>query len=831
MSGEDPFGADSLSLLFENDDLTGRLRSVFQSTTQVSDDGAEEDPNVKPLKFAAAVGDFIVTRRDEIHTVCNDHYQQFIHSVDDILSVRGEVEDLKVSIVALNSGLQRSGQHLIHNAEKLIELEQIRHNISVASELVESCQEVLCLFITAEQQIAEKKFYPALRTLDKIQQHYLRKVQRFSFCRHLEQKIPMMISDIKGKVVKQFHAWLVDVRDKSTTLGSMAMKVYGDKKSKATTGTFSPALPSMSPAIPGKHNIEGEGLMRRRGRQASFFTREQQSPVNREDTESTLFEKVGIDLGPLLQCLFIHETLGARDEFCSYYKGNRLQQLNLDLKIPTGQHFEQICDEYLDRIAGFFLVEESVLKSVNGMLADAEVDANWEMAVSRLKGVLGDHVASVEDPVSLLRLKDKLALFCQTLQHHGYHTLPLLDFVEQSRTHFLQALSRRCQRLLSKCLQAETFECACIASAEEYEDLVLKNYLWRPSTTQVTSADLVQDDFGRMDSCVLGSRPTQDSHPKFPATMPFTWTLFKIADACRQYIDDFFKYGSSDVRSADLARREIATCLAKSVDALYSDVLESHQAALAQVIQTGLNASYTADLCVALDHYIVDVAGHAVPSQTSQHRLVHARQLLLQTQSKAESRMFEVVSNKVSEFMRLWDDMDLSPPQASAAPSEAARDMQSYLHTVIDQMVFLPESIREAIQFSMFKRMSAAWLELLVSPRIKKINLNGFRNLDMDLNVFEILAQKTGGVKLRDAFVAIRQTVNVFLMGSDMQLILRKEVRENQFQYVSLPRLIAILEKFQEGGITKLFKKKSNVTILIERLKELLQTEIDNAGR
>lgn len=80
--------------LVESEHLGPALKAVFES--------GKEKECVENLKG------YIHRKQSEIEDICSFHYQEFIHSVDELLEVRNDTSLLKDSITKLNLELQDS---------------------------------------------------------------------------------------------------------------------------------------------------------------------------------------------------------------------------------------------------------------------------------------------------------------------------------------------------------------------------------------------------------------------------------------------------------------------------------------------------------------------------------------------------------------------------------------------------------------------------------------------------------------------------------------------------------------------------------------------------
>ncbi|KAL4280633.1 hypothetical protein GQ457_03G031370 [Hibiscus cannabinus] len=91
-----------------------------------------------------------------------------------------------------------------------------------------------------------------------------------------------------------------------------------------------------------------------------------------EVTEESVLK---LDLTPLHRSYsyHIHTCLGLQEQFRDYYFKNRSLQLTSDLQIPFSQAFVESHQTYLAQIAGYFIVQDRILRTSRSLLLDEQV--------------------------------------------------------------------------------------------------------------------------------------------------------------------------------------------------------------------------------------------------------------------------------------------------------------------------------------------------------------------------------------------------------------------------------------------------------------------------
>lgn len=114
-------------------------------------------------------------------------------------------------------------------------------------------------------------------------------------------------------------------------------------------------------------------------------------------------------------------------------------------------NFEEGYRAFFNQVTGFIVVEDTIMKTTSkGFLTKGEVDVTWEMATSKVQGVLQERLAHCNSIETLLRVKDCLSFFMQTMKNYGYRVSQLLLYLENTKERFYQLLVSQCSEAFAK---------------------------------------------------------------------------------------------------------------------------------------------------------------------------------------------------------------------------------------------------------------------------------------------------------------------------------------------------------------------------------------------
>uniref|UniRef100_A0A668UST0 Exocyst complex component EXOC6/Sec15 N-terminal domain-containing protein n=1 Tax=Oreochromis aureus TaxID=47969 RepID=A0A668UST0_OREAU len=154
----------------------------------------------------------------EIEKMCNHHFQGFVDSITELLKVRGEAQKLKSQVTETNRHLQENGK------EELRQCRVQQRNIATTIDKLTHCLPVLEMYSRLQEQMKAKRYYPALRTLEQLEQTCLPKAGQYRFCSIMAENIPKLRIQIRDTAMSQLRDFLESIRKHSDKIGETAMK-------------------------------------------------------------------------------------------------------------------------------------------------------------------------------------------------------------------------------------------------------------------------------------------------------------------------------------------------------------------------------------------------------------------------------------------------------------------------------------------------------------------------------------------------------------------------------------------------------------------------------
>lgn len=434
------------SAICNNEDLGPFIRKTFASG--------------KPETLHHHLRHFARSKESEIEEVCKAHYQDFILAVDDLRSLLSDVDSLKSSLSDSNSRLQHVACPLLSSLDAFVETRNVSKNVNLAIDSVRTCVKLMEVCTRANRHLADDNFYMALKCVDAIEREYLDQTASSTLRRMLEKKIPEIRSYIERKVNKEFGDWLVEIRVVSRNLGQLAI------------GQASAA----------RQREEDLRIKQRQAEEQSRLSvRDCIYALEEEDEDGIIAGGIGedgggaagFDLTSLYRAYHIHQTLGLEDRFKQYYFENRKLQLTSDFQVSSMTPFLESHQTFFAQIAGFFVVEDRVLRTGGGLISKMEVENLWDIAVSKMCSVLEDQFSRMQTANHLLLIKDYVSLLGVTLRRYGYPIDALLDVLSKHRDKYHELLLSDCRKQIAEAVVADKFEQMLMKKEYEYSMHVL----------------------------------------------------------------------------------------------------------------------------------------------------------------------------------------------------------------------------------------------------------------------------------------------------------------------------------------------------------------------
>lgn len=147
--------------------------------------------------------------------------------------------------------------------------------------------------------------------------------------------------------------------------------------------------------------------------------------------DSHVQDEVQIDFTPLYQCIHIHDVLGKRAQLKVEFEENRRLQADLVIKstfsVKNGNILE--FQRYIQNVAGFFVVEATLMSATQDFRSRSSVESLWEIATGKMGLHMFESLKECNNPNIFIEMKSSINVFISTMGMYGFAVAPLKDFM------------------------------------------------------------------------------------------------------------------------------------------------------------------------------------------------------------------------------------------------------------------------------------------------------------------------------------------------------------------------------------------------------------------
>lgn len=726
----------------------------------------------------------------EIEELCKLHYEEFISAVDELRGVLVDAEELKSELASDNFRLQEVGSALLLKVEELLESYSIKKNVTEAIKMSKICVQVLELCVKCNDHVSEGRFYPALKAVDLIEKSFLQLIPVKALKALIEERIPLIKSHIEKKVCSEVNEWLVLIRSSAKDIGQTAIGHAASARQR-----------------------DEDMLSRQR-------KAEEQSCLGLGDFTYTLdVEEINedsvlkFDLTPVYRAYHIHTCLGIQEQFREYYYKNRLLQLSSDLQISSAQPFLESHQSFLAQIAGYFIVEDRVLRTAGDLLSPNQLDTMWETAVAKVTSVLEEQFSHMDTASHLLLVKDYVTLLGATLRQYGYEVGPILETLNSSRSKYHELLLAECRQQITDVLTKDTYEQMVMKKESDYQSNVLLFHL-----------------------------QTSDIMPAFPYIAPFSSMVPECCRVVRAFIKDSVNYLSygSQMNFFDFVKKYLDKLLIDILNEVILNTIQSGSTGVSKAMQIAANIAVFERACDYFLQHAAQQCGIPVRSVERPQGNLTAKIVLKTSRDAAYLALLSLINAKLDEFMALTENVNWTVEEAPQQGSEYIHEVVIYLDTVMSTaQQILPLDALHKIGSSALEHISNSIMAAFLSDSVKRFNVNAVTGINHDLKTLESFADErfhsTGLSEIykegsfRSCLIEARQLITL-LLSSQPENFMNPVIREKSYNALDHKKVATICEKYKDspdglfGSLSnrtsKQSARKKSMDILKKRLRD-----------
>ncbi|XP_023341493.1 exocyst complex component 6B [Eurytemora carolleeae] len=726
----------------------------------------------------------------DIEKMCSHHYQGFIDSVRDLLRVRSDASLLKQEVYNIDQEVRTSCIKLIQGSEKLVKARTVEANISSTISALSLCLPVLQMFAKLSKQMREKKYHPALKTLEQLEQTHLPRIANYRFSKQMREQIPKLRESIKEASMRDLKDFLENIRKYSSKMGEIAMRHAAELIDLDDGTVSSPSKPRQPEPNPFTGEIEYEALS------------ESQYSAEEELSAPDL-----VDFSPVYRCLHIYTVLGEREIYERYYRKQRAQQSALTLQPPNNMH-EEIDGyrTYFHGIVGFFVCEDHILNTGGGLVSRGYLEEVWSGALTKIVITLRTNSAYCTEAATMLKIKNLIMLFASTLRSYGYTVDKLYQLLQELRDHYNEVLMQRWVSRFRDIFDSDNYHPIQVTTPVEYE-MITSSFPYHSSALDLQ---------------------------EFPKQFPFSAMVPRVYTEVKEFIISCLEFSRDlQLTQTDLdetVRRSTNLLLTRTLSGCLSSLIRKSGLSLLQLIQIVINTVHLEDTNIYLEDYITEVTEVEDINQVAR---LQARSMFKDIRAEAEEHIYKKLVSKMDEFLELANyDWMLSEPRGTASPW--LMDLIAFLKSIFDSFTNLPTRLAQMCCMTSCQHLARSIMNMMTSDSLKSITTGALGQLDLDLCQCETFAvsEPVPGLEegiLLMCFSDLRQLLDLFVAWDWATYFADfGKPEKNKYQRVQPATALLILDKLREADKKSMFgnislnkKERDKVKLLEVVTKQL----------
>eukprot|EP00667_Euglena_gracilis_P002101 EG_transcript_2101 len=566
--------------------------------------------------------DYAEEQRQSLERLCANQMESFLATMARVSDISCDAADLpellQARAAALTAQVHATAEHLQDAAATVNALRLGSHNIQQAMAVVRCCIDVAQLDARASQFLQQRKYYPALLTMEQLQERAagLPDCKYGQYLRH--QRIPAIQAAVLSAVRRSFNEWLAKIRALGDAIGARALEQAREQLAKRTGSLQRQAGLCRSAGATVVATAAGAGIGRPDSSDASDAedseearARAQQDEddaeqeallhaqlgtgsVLRQDLSVLLGQPRGASLSPgdpsggergdglsLYSCQRIYERLHRAEELQMYLMEQHQRQLEQELnalrRLP-GPEWLSGAEVWYARLAGFFVIEDVLRKATSPpLVSDLHLCALWEQARRTITSMLRNHVTPSVGLDSLASVTDQAVQFGTALHHSCSYDLdlgPLLGCVEELHRQFLAAHLQRCRQAVEGAV-----------AKESYAQVLLDGPEAQRQAEAYGLPDPLRPKAPARNGLVNGTAANGTAHNGVPKpAASYTATVIQVLDAIYGHLDACLRL-SQHVPNEGMqeAVEELLQCIVERTTAKAAKLGRNHVVQLAQL--------------------------------------------------------------------------------------------------------------------------------------------------------------------------------------------------------------------------------------------------------
>uniref|UniRef100_A0A1I7TR37 Exocyst complex component n=1 Tax=Caenorhabditis tropicalis TaxID=1561998 RepID=A0A1I7TR37_9PELO len=592
--------------------------------------------------------------------------------------------------------IRKMNQRLRQEKKAIVRHRKLMKNAESAVDRIAVCLPVLENYAKLQDQMSNKKYYQALKTLEELEHNHLVIDEKYRFTQVLAKSMTPVRLEIKEKAYSEFKDFLENIKKVAGRIGKHAIKYTAEQHSFGVTDAEQ-TRKIQEEARKNASNVEIE--VSADGSIVKKNVSPKQYPQAQVEDDEQMSAQDLIDFTPVHRYCQIFNVLGAKDEFEQYYRQQRREQCDLVIepshKMNNSKHYVK----YLEKIVGFFVVEEQILMTQSNLSTNSDKDKLWDNALQKIRQHL-------DARFMMLRMKKVILLFILTMKSYGYAVAPLYELLQNFRDQYNEILVKEYCAQFERDLDKDNYTPITVHSEEEFRAVMKQFPFYKRSMEQ----------------------------EPFPRKFPFSQFVISAYTQAKQYLVRCLKFMDNLQLNTSAVDDTVRRC-ANVLLGRWAGILKTFvhkRLSMIQLVQITINHCYLEKMCDSLKTFITRKTSGGEAIGMTSHQVVLSEKVFRDVRSEVEQQIGECMRNKVDEIIELAN-YDWELPAASGQASYFITDLIKFLLTTFQSFTNLPSGLAKRVCTQTCKHISQSLSDLLLSPETKCISTGALDQFSLDV--------------------------------------------------------------------------------------------------
>jgi hypothetical protein len=535
-----------------------------------------------------------------------------------------------------------------------------------------------------------------------------------------------------------------------------------------------------------------------------------------------------IDFSPVYRSLHIFSVLERREVFEDYYRNARLEQLRIvvvetEFKGIGGTQPAKVLQRiksYLYQVVGFFVVEDTILHTTQGLITRENLDGWWSMVVSQMLSMLR-LVCLASDVYNIVKIKQLFVWFCHTIQGYGCQADKLHELLLELMTVYAEKFTTTISDSFHGVFESDNYTPMMVETDDRYQ--------------------------GVLD--VFPYHNVELERAAFPKQFPFSASVPQIYSLLINFVNSMIDYGYdlniSQTELDERVRKDLNALLSHTLAHVLSKLIMSGKLQIQELVQLWVNLSHLQEAAWNLEKYIskkMKTDGEAVKIVS-----LYGISVFGEARHETEDAVIDRFRQKMTAITETAH-YNWVAKAASETPSQYVEEITQFLTSnfLLLTVHRLSTDFVAKLNYQILKHITADMRAILLNPSVTAVSVPALQMFETDVSQFEMYAcQEMTIIKRDDAlsvFSTLRQILEMFLKEEWGDFIQEYQGRNQKYPQVHPQDVQLLLKKLREhegskkgGVLSRMGSKKDRerikfLDLYLKSIQSLLdKTNIEHA--